>query len=240
MSARWQAESSTPSTPRDSAPREKLQRRLGLAIALFLLAALSALLAVRPARAALRVEALAGVTRPDADFADFRWDTGPQAALGGGIALERGPLALGLRLAHHGGTQATGLPAGPAALALDLTSLELLLEGRVAALLGNECWLQGHLGWLRLAYDPAQLGLAGAGGDGETLWVDFPAVDTLCGGGGLCLRRGLGPALALGIELDALAFALDSARRVEDAVVNERERRLNWRLGLRLDWFPGV
>ncbi|MBM4116881.1 hypothetical protein FJ251_03935 [bacterium] len=240
MSARWQAESSAPLARRPAAPRERTQRRLGLAIALLLLTALSALLAVRPARAALRVEALAGFTRPDADFATFRWDTGPQVAAGGGIALERGPLALGLRLAHHGGAQATGLPAGPAALALDLTSLELSLGHRVAALLGSECWLQGHLGWLRLAYEPERLGLAGAGGDGETLWVDFPAVDTLCGGGGLHLRRGLGRALALGLELDALAFALDSARRVEDRLVEERERRLNWRLGLRLDWFPGA
>lgn len=240
MRARWHTDASTPSERRPPAPRERTQRRLGLAIALLLLAALSALLAARPARAALRVEALAGVTRPDAGFAEFRWDTQPQVAAGGGIALERGPLALGLRLAQHGGAQATGLPAGPASLALGLTSLEVTLGRRVAAPLGNECWLQGHLGWLRLAYDPERLGLAGAGEGGETLWVDFPAVDTLCGGGGLHLRRGLGRAFALGLELDALAFALDSARRVEDAVVNERERRLNWRLGLRLDWFPGV
>jgi hypothetical protein len=193
----------------------------------------------RVSKAALRLEVAGGLALPDAGFADFRWDTGPQALVGGGLALEAGASALGVRIERHGGRQGTGLPGEPSSLALGLTSLEAVLGRRLAAPAGMEFWLQGHLGWLRLAYDPDRLTLTGAGPGGKDLRIDFAPVDELCGGGGLLLRRALASDLALGLDLDALTFALDSARRVGEEVRLERERRTNWRLSLRLDWLPG-
>ena len=54
------------------------------------------------------------------------------------------------------------------------------------------------------------------------------------------MRTLLTALLGLQLDLDALVFALDSARRVGDAVLLERQRRTNWRFGLRLDWTPGT
>ncbi len=242
MSSLWDAEPGHPrQAPRPAAVRGRRSSRRWLALWpwLALLIALAAAAWPRVSRAGWRLEAAAGLARPDASFADFRWDTGPRALLGGGLAWERGASAYGLRLQRHGGSQATGLPAAPAALELALTSLEAQLGRRLARPAGLELWLQGHLGWLRLGYAPDQLLLAGAGPAGEDLRIDFAPVDALCGGGGLLLRRALAAEFALGLDLDALAFALDSARRVGEALVLERERRSNWRLSLRLDWLPG-
>lgn len=233
---RWQADRTPESGGRGARAR---LRSLWPWLALFF--AIAAAAWPRASKAAWRVEASAGLALPDADFADFRWDTGPQALAGAGLAWEQGANALGLRLERHGGSQVTGLPGAPAR-ALGLTSLEVQLGRRLAppaGPLGVELWLQGHLGWLQLGYDPDRLTLAGAGPAGEDLRIDFAPVDPLCGGGGLLLRRALAAEFALGLNLDALAFALDSARRVGDAVRLERERRTNWRLSLRLDWLPG-
>ncbi|MCB1161211.1 MAG: hypothetical protein R3C71_08065 [Candidatus Krumholzibacteriia bacterium] len=191
-----------------------------------------------PASAGLRVFVAAGAALPDASFADFRWDTGPQGLVGGGLLLDGRLGGLGLRAERHGGSQGTGLPGAPAALALSLSNVELLASRRLLSLplAGLECWGQAHAGWLRLAYSPDALTVD----VGEPLQLRFDTVNELCGGGGLLLRRPLAAGLGLGLDLDALVFALDSARRVGDAVLLERQRRTNWRFGLRLDWTPGT
>lgn len=193
----------------------------------------------RASKAAWRLDAAAGLALPDARFADYRWETGPQALVGSGLAWEQGAGAYGLRVERHGGSQGTGLP-GSVGLALGLTSVEAQIGRRLAVPWGAELWLQGHAGWLHLGFAPDRLRLAGAGPGGEDLFIDFRPIDEFCGGGGLLLRRALATEFALGLNLDALAFALDSARRVGEEIFYERERRTNWRLSLRLDWFPGA
>jgi hypothetical protein len=183
----------------------------------------------------LEVGPVAGAVSLDPALADYRWATTPSLQAGLATAVGRNRWRLGLRLLRSETTQGTGLGAAYADPTVQLTSAEVLGRYTVVRTLGVDVSLAGHAGWLHLGYTPDRLDLASTGGAG-TVTVDYRPVDEAVVGGGLELRRGVGRRWAVALAADASSFALDTAHRRGDAIVESRERFWNWSARLTVAW----
>ncbi len=183
----------------------------------------------------LEVGPVAGATALDPQLADYRWDTAPRFESGLGAMVGRDGWGLGLRLRRTDTTQGLALAADLADPTVRLTSAELLGRLRLAQPLGAEVWVGAQAGWLHLGYAPDAVSFT-TGGAGVPVTVDFAPVDEPVYGGGLTLRRPLGPAWAAALGAEASTFALDTSHRAGQQIVQERERFWNWSLRLAVTW----
>ena len=88
-----------------------------------------------------------------------------------------------------------------------------------------------HLGW-----SPDHVTLDAGGTPVE---VAFEPVTEWIGGGGLALRRPVGPSWVFGLEVDHRVFALDTAHQSGGSIVRERESFGEWNARLELAWLRG-
>lgn len=172
-----------------------------------------------------------GAIALDSHLADYRWDTSLSMQPGLRVGVHHARFATALRTAWSGTEQATGVPGESAAPSVNLTQVDLALEGRMATLAGIEMWASGHGGRLFLGYEPDEM-TVDAGGSPVT--VSFDAITEWCYGFGVSFRRDVARHLALGLQLDQTTFSLDTAHRSGDEIVEARESFSNWSLSLAL------
>ncbi|MBK8167715.1 MAG: hypothetical protein IPK64_17350 [bacterium] len=213
-------------------------RNAVLSLAAALAAALAATLAAArvEARTGLWFEAgpaLGGIAL-DADLADYRWDTGASTLWGGRVLAGRGPFALGLSGWRSGTTQDTGLPGDPAPLAVSVSALSLTGLVRVARPLGCELRLGGQAGRLHAGWEPGSLVVDT--GQGAPVEVVFADIDEWCVGLVAEIQRDLGRGLVTTVQADWSSFALDTAHRRGDEIVQERERFSAWAARVQVGW----
>lgn len=188
----------------------------------------------RPVAWRLSVAPTIGALSLDSHLADYRWDTSVSMLPGLQAGLHHARFSLALRTSWAGTEQATGLLDETAAPGVNLTQVDLALEGRLATLAGIEMAASGHGGRLFLGYEPDEM-TVDAGGVPVT--VSFDAITEWCYGFGIAFRRDLARHLALGLQLDQTAFRLDTAHRSGDEIVESRESFSNWSLSLALMGF---
>jgi hypothetical protein len=169
-------------------------------------------------------------------LADYQWDTTPRVAWGVRALVGRGRVAGGVRIWQARSTQAIG-DLGPSP-AIHATSRELVVEGRLAELLGTEVLVTAGAGRLRLGYHPDRITIQPPGPVSPVV-VDLEPVGAWIGGGGLALRRAVAPSWSLGLGVDTRAFALDTAHRAGDAIVYARESFGDWSARVELAWVRG-
>lgn len=170
---------------------------------------------------------LTGSTRSDPRLADYQWDVSLRPAWGAQALVGRGRLAAGVRLWRLQTTQRIDLPGATVSPQVGLTSVELVGLGRLGAIGGTELLLTAGVGRRHLGYDPDQITIP-VSRPGIPIVVPLSAVDEWTGGGGLAVRRGLGPRWSLGLGVDLEFFGLDTAHRSGAAVVYGRESLGEW------------
>lgn len=196
-----------------------------------LAAAIAAIGAAVPsaARAAAQVSLApwGGVLVLDPHLADYRWETDPRPVWGGTFAASAGRLTGGARIWRATTRQATGIPGESRQFAVSLTGFQGTGEVGVAEAFGFRLGATGSAGVVRFAWTPREMTID----DvllGEPLVVRADPIDEAVFGAGAVLRR----ALPFGFEAAAAAertwFALDTAHRRGDAIVEERETFGSW------------
>ena len=166
-----------------------------------------------------------GITQLSRSLADYQWNTtarpswGAQALAGG----ER--CSGGARLWSTHTRQDLGDVA--AASSVQVTSGELLGECRLGRARGTEILGRASGGWLHVGYHPDQVTFQPSGGGGSIV-VDLAPIDTWTAGGGLGLRRPLGPRWSVGMAFEARAFGMETARSVGGTVEVGRETFRDW------------
>ncbi len=171
----------------------------------------------------------------DDHLADYGWQSHPGSYRGGELGARHGSWSGGLRVWQTRGLQSLWIDEQDFSPELSLTGVELFVGARLIQAWGNELWLGGQLGRLRIAYDPERLSLADLG-LGVTDVVEFAPITEWCAGGGLALGRSLGRNLGLNLAADYLGFALDTEHRRGEEILKDRETFGNWRLSLALSW----
>jgi hypothetical protein len=171
----------------------------------------------------------------DPDLANYRWDTQPALQTGLQATLLRGRFAAGSRLMRTHTTQASGIPGESQAPRVNLTGVEILGQVRVIGYRGIEMWGLASLGRLYLSYEPDQLTFD-VGGITEPITVDYTPISEWDFGFGLELRADLMNQLAIALQAERSTFALDTAHRRGDEIVESRERFYSWSLRLQLAW----
>lgn len=171
----------------------------------------------------------------DRGLGDFRWDTRPAAVWGAHALVTRGRFASGLRVARSQTSQGTGIPGESQAPSVNLTALALVGQVRVAGYRGVELWGSAHAGRMHLGYSPDQLTFD-AGGVNGPVTVDFDPITEWDFGGGMEIRRRFFRQVALGLQVEASSFALDTAHRRGDEIAESRDRFYNWAVRLELSW----
>jgi len=183
----------------------------------------------------LAVGAVGGAVAFDEHLADYRWDTRPAAQAGMQATLYRGRFGAGARVWRAHTTQASGIPGETRVPRVNLTALEMLAHVRVAAVRGIELWGSAHGGLLHLGYDPDELSFDTGGGAGAVT-VRYAPISEWDYGLGAELRRELGGQLALSLQAEWSAFALDTAHRSGAEIVESRERFHSWSLRMQVSW----
>lgn len=171
----------------------------------------------------------------DPELANYRWDTQPALQTGLQATLFRGRFAAGSRLMRTHTTQASGIPGESQAPRINLTGVEILGQVRVIGYRGVEMWGLASLGRLYLSYKPDQLTFD-VGGITEPITVDYTPISEWDFGYGLELRTVLMNQLAIALQAERSTFALDTAHRRGDGIVESRERFYSWSLRLQLAW----
>jgi len=187
----------------------------------------------------LAVGPVVGGLMLDPGLADYRWDTGPAFQAGVQATVYRGRFSAGLRLMQSGTTQSTGIPGESVAPEVNLTSINMLGQVRAVRHWGVELWGSAHAGILHMGYDPDQMtfDLGGAGGP---ITVDFAPISEWDVGLGLDMRSDLTPHVALSLQVDGSTFALDTAHRSGNQIVNSRERFYTVGIRLQIAWLVSL
>lgn len=186
---------------------------------------------IEPAAWRVSIAPTIGALALDSHLADYRWNTSLAIQPGLRVALHHARFATALRTAWAGTEQATGIPGETSAPKVNMTQLDLALEGRITNLGSIELWGLAHGGRMFLGYEPDHMTFD-AGGSPVT--VDFDPITEWCYGLGIALRRDLARHLALGLQLDQTVFRLDTAHRSGDEIVESRESFSNWSFSLAL------
>ncbi len=176
---------------------------------------------------------LAGSAQPDADLADYQWNTTPRVAWGAQALAGSGRWAIGPRLWRTQTTQGIDLSGVATATTVRSTSLELVGQGQVATLWGARVLATASVGRLHLGYHPDQV-TVGSGGSGNPIVVEFAPVNEWIAGGGLSVQRPLTERWTVSVQVDNGVFALDTAHRNGSVIEYGRESFAGWnvRLGL--------
>ncbi len=171
----------------------------------------------------------------DDHLADYGWQSHPGSYRGGELRSRHGAWSGGLQVWRARGLQSLMIEEQDLSPELSLTGVDLVIGARLIRAWGNELWLDGQLGRLRIAYDPERLSLADLG-LGVTDVVEFAPITEWCAGGRLALGRTLGRNLGLNLAADYLGFALDTVHRRGNEILKDRETFGNWRLSLAVSW----
>jgi len=187
-------------------------------------------------RAWISIGLIAGTTQFDAELADYRWDTTPQAGWGVRALVGRGRLACGLRAWRASTTQSIGDLGDPPAV--HATSWELVGEGVLAQVMGTRVLATGSAGRLRLGYEPDRITIQPPGV--SPIAVDLEPVGAWIVGGGLMLRRAMSPAWTVGLGAEVRRFSIDTSHRSGDEIVQARQALGDWsarfELGRQVPW----
>ena len=180
------------------------------------------------------VGALAGTWVPDGSLSDYQWNAMPQPAWGIQALGGASRWAAGLRL----WSATTSQDLGSSAPSPDVrsTTAEVVGRARLGSWWGTEVAAIASTGVLHLGWNPDHVTLDAGGTPVE---VAFESVTEWIGGGGLALRRPIGPSWALGLEVDHRVFALDTAHQSGGSIVRERESFGEWNARLELAWLRG-
>lgn len=170
----------------------------------------------------------------DGDLANYRWDTRPAAQWGARVLAGRGPFALGVGAWRAGTTQETGLTGEVPPLAVSVSAVALVAMVRVATPLGCEMRLGGQAGRLHAGWDPPSLKVDI--GAGEPVDVVFTDIDEWLVGATADIQRGIGRGLVAAVQADWSSFALDTAHRRGDGIVEQRERFGAWSARVQVGW----
>ena len=98
-----------------------------------------------------------------------------------------------------------------------------------------ELWGTGYAGRLHLGYDPDRLSFD-PGGLAEPVTVVYEPISEWEFGYGAQLRGEPTKHLALAIEAGRSAFALDTAHRRGDEIIQSREWFHGWNIQLQISW----
>lgn len=170
----------------------------------------------------------------DEGLADYRWDTRPASQWGARVLAGRGPLALGVAAWRAGTTQETGLPGEAPPLAVTVSAVALVGLVRVATPLGCEMRLGGQAGRLHAGWEPGSLKVDT--GAGEPVDVVFADIDEWLVGATAEIQRGIGHGMVAAVQADWSSFALDTAHRRGDGIVEQRERFGAWSARVQVGW----
>lgn len=177
----------------------------------------------------------AGGLMVDKELENYRWDTRPSALTGVEVTLLRGRFAAGARLWGSHTTQASGIPGESQAPRVNLTGVGVLGRVRVLKLNVVELWGSGYAGRLHLGYDPDRLSFD-PGGPAEPITVVYDPISEWEFAYGAQLRGEPTRQLGLAIEAVRSAFALDTAHRRGDEIVQSREWFHSWSIQLSVSW----
>jgi hypothetical protein len=186
----------------------------------------------------LEVGVAVGGIELDSDLQNYRWDTAPAWQSGMQATLLRGRLGAGASVWRSATTQATGLPGQATTPRVSLTGVDLVGQIRALSVRGIELWGTVHGGRLFMGYDPERLTFD-PGGVGGPITVAFEPISEWEYGVGTSLRGELGAHMALALQADLTSFALDTAHRRGDEIVETRERFSAWNLRAQVSWVFG-
>jgi hypothetical protein len=187
------------------------------------------LVAATPARAgAAEFEAgpWIGLLALDPHLADYRWETDARTIWGASALASSGRFGAGARVWRASTRQATGIPGDGRSIAVSLTGFEGLAEAALLSLAGVRLSALGSGGALRTAWSPEELDLGDGGAAGTV--VRFEPVTELTLGTGLGARLALPGGFRLAAALERTWFALDTAHRRGDGIVEETEVFGSW------------
>jgi len=183
----------------------------------------------------LAIGAIIGGLAFDPGLDDYRWDVSPTMQSGAQATLYWKWLAAGARVWRAHTTQASGIPGESQAPRVNLTGIELTAGARALSIRGVELWGSAHAGRLLLGYDPDQLTFD-SGGIGEPITVAYQPIDEWDVGAGIELRREIARQMSLALETTVTSFALDTAHRRGNEIVEARERFYAWNLRFEVAW----
>ena len=180
----------------------------------------------------LSLAALGGVTLPDPSLDDYQWQISPHGSWGGEALVGRGAWAAGVRAWTTATQQEVGAPGAPATTRVSTTSWEAVARSTVATVRAVSVSVGASVGRVQLAYAPDHITIATAGGPLE---VAFAPVTDWVGGAGVGFQRPLGARWRAGLQLEHRIFALDTARRSGDQIIEERSTFGDWSARIALE-----
>jgi len=183
----------------------------------------------------LSLGVVAGVHALDADLADYRWDVSPGLRTGFQATVYRGRFAAGVRYSRSQTTQSSGIPGETLVPRVNMTGIDFLGQVRAVGYRRVELWGLAHAGTLHLGYTPDHLTFD-VGGFTTPVRVEYDPITEWDYGLGLELRGELTEHMALAVQAEGSTFALDTAHRRGDEIVESRERFYSWSLLLHVSW----
>ncbi len=183
----------------------------------------------------LSVGVFAGGLAVDQRLENYRWDTRPAVQTGIEATVYRGRFAAGARLWGSRTTQAIGIPGAGESPRVNLTGVEAVGRARLFELRGVELWGSGHAGRIHLGYSPDRLTFD-TGVLADPITVAFDPIAEWEFGFGAGLRRGVTEHLAVSLDAERSSFALDTAHRRGEEIVESRDWFHSWSLRLQVSW----
>jgi len=176
----------------------------------------------------------------DQHLSDYRWDTTPHAVWGLQGFYRRDRYGAGARVWRTGTTQSTGLLDASSSPKVNLTGADLVLEPKIGGWGGLQFFAMATGGLLHIGYSPDTIVLDDPG-TGEPIRVNAPPINEWTLGAGFGLRHHIPGRATLGFSLEHSVFRLDTAHRIDDVVVEDRETFGNWTARLELSrWFFSI
>lgn len=167
----------------------------------------------------------------DAHLGDYRWDTRPQALWGLGAHADWRLARLEARFWRTGSSQETGLLGESRAPSIRVTGFDLGIAPQLFRWKSWQTFASLSAGLLHLGYDPDLL-FVDTGSGGAPVSVAFDPIDTWVANFGLGTRFSLPGQTTLGVAAEHSIFPLETAHRVDDVIVEEKEHFRHWALRL--------
>jgi len=183
----------------------------------------------------LAVGVFAGGLAVDQRLENYRWDTRPAMQTGVQATVYRGRFAAGARLWGSRTTQAIGIPGTGESPRVNLTGVEGVGRVRLFDISRVELWGSGHAGRIHLGYSPDQLTID-TGVLADPITVAFDPIAEWEFGFGAGLRGEVTEHLAVSLDAERSSFALDTAHRRGEEIVESRDWFHSWSLRLQVSW----
>jgi len=168
---------------------------------------------------------LGGSTQWNSKLADYQWSVTPRAGFGGEAMAGFGRLEAGIRFVRTGTSQAIGVPGAIDQTRVHATSFEVVTRARVWEWHQVQSLATVSTGLLHLGYDPDRVSIPSGSGSTE---VSFDPINAWAVGAGVALRRPLGGAWRMGVDVEQEMFALDTAHRQGGAIEQGRTSFGDW------------